>query len=251
MRPVWDHILLGLAVLVFCGPVAWVLSSALMPSAIGDNWQTLSSQLAAEAHGPELDRMIVITFALAASVSILTTVLSFLAAYVFVFFRGTLLPAGFWLAVLTLYFPVEARMLQTFDVVVQLGLTSSLTGLALPVLQLGLGTLFFRQHFKRLPRELFEAAQLDAAGALRCLLQIALPLSWRAAAAVALIAFITGWNQYLWPLMASVDDQHWTLVRGLERVQAASGAGLLLAAMSLLPPLVLVLLFRRLRFVPD
>ena len=251
MRNFWDHALLLTAVFIFCGPVVWMLSSALLPGAIGANWQSLSSQLSGEASGAALDRMILVTLALATTVSVLSTVMSFLAAYAFVYLQGVFLPACFWLAVLTLYFPVEARMLHTFDVVAHLGLTSSLTGIALPVLQLGLGTLFFRQHLKRLPREVFEAARIDAAGPLRCLFEIAVPLSWRAGAAVALVTFILGWNQYLWPLMASVDDRHWTLVRGLERVRSGSGAGLLLASFSLLPPLLLVVLFRRVQLVPD
>jgi sn-glycerol 3-phosphate transport system permease protein len=106
-----------------------------------------------------------------------------------------------------------------------------------------MATLFLRQHLKTLPPELFEAAQLDAAGPLRCLVQIALPLSWRAVTVVMLVTFVAGWNQYLWPLMVSVDDRHWTLVRALERVTLGSGAGALLAAMAMLPPMALMMLW--------
>ena len=244
MRRSLDHILLCSAVVVFCGPVIWLLGSALHPNAIGPNWEALTSQLSTEANGPGLDRMILVTFALALAVSVITTICAYLAAFVFVFCQRALVGVAFWLSVTTLYFPVEARMLKTFDVVVALGLTSSFAGLALPILQLGLGTLFFRQHLKTLPNAVFEAARLDGAGPVRAMLDIALPMSVSALATVALVSFIIGWNQYLWPLMASVDDQHWTLVRGLERVRAGSGAGLLLATMSLLPPLLLVLIFR-------
>lgn len=245
MRRALDHVLLCSAVLVFCGPVLWLLSTALHPDVAGANWRTLSSQLSVEANGPGLDRMIFVSFVLATLTSFLTTACAFLAAFVFVFFRRPFVGLAFWLSITTLYFPIEARMLHTFDVVAALGLTSSFAGLSLPVLQFGLGTLFFRQHMKTLPRALFEAARLDGAGPVRAMIEIALPLSLTAVATVALVAFILGWNQYLWPLMASVDDRHWTLVRGLERVRSGSGAGLLLATMSLMPPLLLVIAFHR------
>lgn len=245
MRNLFDHILLSSAVLLFCGPVLWLLGTALHPSVVAENWQSLSKQLSADANGPGLDRMIWVTFALATSISVLTTLCSFFAAFVFAYFRRPCLGLAFWLSITTLYFPVEARMLQTFDVIAALGLTSSYAGLTLPVLQLGLGTLFFRQHLKGLPADVFEAARLDGAGPLRALRDIALPMSLAAVATVMLVAFIIGWNQYLWPLMASVDDRHWTLVRGLERVRSGSGAGLLLATMALLPPLLLIFTCRK------
>ena len=245
MRGLLDHLLLCSAVLIFCGPVLWLLSSALHPNAVLGNWQSLTSQLSTEANGPDLDRMLWVTLVLATSISVLTTLCSFLAAFVLTYFQRPLLGFAFWLSIATLYFPVEARMLQTFDVIAAVGLTSSFAGLTLPVLQLGLGTLFFRQHLKGLPPALFEAARLDSAGPLRALCDIALPLSLSSVATVALVTFILGWNQYLWPLMASVDDRHWTLVRGLERIRSGSGAGLLLAAMALIPPLLLILVFRK------
>ena len=242
MRAARDHILLLLAVFVFCGPVLWALSAALAPSQITSNWQALTGQLSTQAHGPGLERIVMVSFVLAVMVALLSTLLSFLAAFSLVYFRAAWLPACFGVTLLTLYFPIEARMIHTFDVVASLGLTSSLAGLTLPVLQLALGTLFLRQRLKTLPPELFQAAQLDGAGPLRCLLEIALPLTWRAVAVLLLVTFVAGWNQYLWPLMASVDDRHWTLVRALERVSLSSGAGALLAAMAMLPPLVFVTL---------
>lgn len=245
MRSALDHGLLLFAVLVFCGPVVWLLSDALAPGTIMENWRALTSALAPSGGTPGLSRMVCTSLALALAVAVLSTVLSFLAAYAFVFFRAPLLTLAFWAAVSTLYFPIEARMLQTFDVAATLGLTGSFLGLALPVLQLALGTLFFRQHFRRLPPQLLEAARLDGAGPFRCLLDIVLPLSRPQVATVALVTFLWGWNQYLWPLMISVDDRHWTLMRALERVGAGSGAGLTLAALALLPPLLLVLVLAR------
>lgn len=244
MRRLWDHVVLACAVVLFCGPVIWLVDAALHPDVIGQNWQSLTAQLSAESYGPELDRMVYVTFALAGTVSLMTALCGFLAAFVFVFCPRPFVRWAFWISLATLYFPVEARMLQTFDVIVDLGLTSRFAGLSLPVLQLGLATLYFRQHLKNLPVALFEAARLDGAGPTRAMVEIAFPLSLGAIGAVMLVSFIHGWNQYLWPLMASVDDRHWTLVRGLERLQSGSAAGLMLAALSLGPPLALIVLFR-------
>lgn len=245
MRRLLDHILLISAVIVFCGPVVWVLGRALAPGVLQANFVDLRQTLSPDAYGPGIGRIIWVSFALATGVAAATVVLSFGAAFALTISALRFASFWFWAIVATLYFPIEARMLQTFEVTVWLGLTSTFTALVLPVLPLALGTLYLRQHLKRLPPEIFEAARVDGAGPFRCLLQIALPLSLRPLGTLGLIAFIWGWNQYLWPLMASVDDRHWTLVRALERVGAGSGAGLMLATLSLLPPLLLVLLFSR------
>ena len=245
MQRVGDHLFLICAALVFCGPVLWLGARASAPGQIGEHWATLTRLLAPEANAPGLGRVVYVSTLLAVMVALLSTTLSFLAAFTFVFFRAPFTRFCFWAVIVTLYFPIEARMLQTFDVVAKLGLTSSFAGLALPVLQLALGALFFRQHLKRLPPQVFEAARLDGAGPVRCLWDIALPMSKPQIATIGLVTFIWGWNQYLWPLMVSVDDRHWTLVRALDRVGLASGAGLLLAFGALLPPLLLVVLCAR------
>jgi sn-glycerol 3-phosphate transport system permease protein len=244
MRRAVDHLVLSLSVVVFCGPVFWLLWHGLAPDRLGANLEVLYRTFAAGG-GPTLGQVVGTSALVAAGTALLATAASFAAAYALVFCQARLAALWFWATVATLYFPIEARMLQTFGVTAALGLTSSFAGLILPILPLALGTLFFRQNFKRLPREVIEAARLDGAGPVRCLLHIVLPMSWGAVGAMGLIAFIWGWNQYLWPLMASVDDRHWTLVRGLERLGIASGAGLTLAALSLLPPLVLAAGFAR------
>lgn len=245
MRGLLDHFVLSAAVLLFCGPVLWLVVSAVGPSVLTSNWNALTETLSPDGPGPSLSRVVYVSTVLALAVALLSTTLSFLAAYAFVFLQSTLVSFAFWCVVATLYFPVEARMLRTFDVAARLGLTSSFAGLAFPVLQLGLGTLYFRQHFKKVPIEILQAARLDGANTLKCLLDIVLPFSRAQVATVGLVTFIWGWNQYLWPLMISVDDRHWTIVRALERVGVASGAGLLLATMALLPPLILVLILLR------
>lgn len=195
---------------------------------------------------PSVSDMFVNSVLIAVAVAGLATLLGFLTAYVLTF----LIPdrARFWfgLTLITLFFPVEARMLQTFDVAVSLGLVNSLAGLALPILPLALSTLIFRQHMKTFPPTLLEAARLDGAGPVRFMVDFVLPLSLIPIGAVMVVSFIIGWNQYLWPLIISVDNSYFPLMRGLNLVGSGSGPSMVLATLSILPPLILVLAFLRL-----
>lgn len=174
-------------------------------------------------------------------VGLLSTVSGALAAYAMVFLEGRVTRALFWATLVTLYFPIEARMLPTFLVAADLGLVDTLPGLILPILPIALSTLVLRQHFLVIPSELLEAARLDGAGPLRFLKDFILPLSLVPLAAVFLITFVLGWNQYLWPLMISIDNAHFPIMRGLNLAGSGSGPSLILASISLLPPLVLTL----------
>ncbi len=203
------------------------------------------SELAANTGAPQLSGMILSSLGLALGVACATTIVAFLAALAMWRTSGRISTACFWLTLATLLFPIEARMLNTFDVAVTLGLVGAWTGMVLPVLPLALGTLVFRQHLRVLPPELSEAARLDGASTLTYLIDFVIPLSLVPISAVFLIAFVYGWNQYLWPLMVSVDEGVYPLMRGMNLSGAGSGAGLTIAAVSMLPPLLLVLAFLR------
>lgn len=181
----------------------------------------------------------------ALGVAVLTTVLSLLTAYVIVFFRFRAAASIFWLVFLTLLFPLESRFIPTFAITSDLGLINSHTGIILPVLALALGTFFFRQYFLTIPKEFIEAATLDGAGPFRFLRDFIVPLSWGRAGAIFTIAFMFGWNQYLWPLMISTDESLYTLVRGIRLIGQASGPGMALIMISILPPFLLLLAFQR------
>ena len=181
----------------------------------------------------------------AIGVATLTTLLSFLAAYALVFFSIKFRTTIFWLILVTLLFPLESRFITTFQVTADLGLINSHLGIILPVLAAALGTFFFRQYFLTLPKELIEAATLDGAGPLRFLKDIILPMSFSRAGAIFVIAFMVGWNQYLWPLMISTDDSLYTLVRGIRLIGQESGPGMALIVITILPPFLLLLAFQR------
>ena len=182
---------------------------------------------------------------IAIGVGFLTTLLSFFAAYAIVFFKFKIANIIFWLVLSTLLFPLEARFIHTFQIISYLGLINTHLGIILPVIAAALGTFFFRQFFLTLPEELMEAALLDGAGSFKFALDILMPLSISRAAAIFIIAFMIGWNQYLWPIMISTDDTLYTLVRGIRFMGQGSGAGMAFAIITITPPLVLVLIFQR------
>lgn len=182
---------------------------------------------------------------IAIGVGFFTTLLSFFAAYAIVFFKFKIANIIFWLVLSTLLFPLEARFIPTFQIASYLGLINTHLGIILPVIAVALGTFFFRQFFLTLPEELMEAALLDGAGSFKFALDILMPLSISRAAAIFIIAFMIGWNQYLWPIMISTDDTLYTLVRGIRFMGQGSGAGMAFAIITITPPLVLVLIFQR------
>ena len=182
---------------------------------------------------------------IATGVSGMTTIVSLMAAYALVFFR---LPAAgflFWLTMVTLLLPLESRFITTFPVAAHLGLVNTFAGMVLPALAIALGTLFFRQLFLSFPSEVTEAARMDGAGPLRFFVDFIIPLSRNRGGAIFVVSFMIGWNQYLWPLILSTDESRYTVMRGLRLIGLESGPGMALAVLTLLPPLVLVILFQR------
>ena len=174
----------------------------------------------------------------------LTTVFSLLAAYALVYFRMPAANLIFWVTLATLLLPLESRFITTFLVTDALGLINTFTGMVLPILAVALGTLFFRQLFLTFPEEYLEAAKLDGAGPVKFFVDFIVPLSWRRGGAIFVVTFMIGWNQYLWPLMISTDESHYTLVRGIRLIGQESGPGMALIGLSILPPLILVLIFQ-------
>jgi sn-glycerol 3-phosphate transport system permease protein len=177
--------------------------------------------------------------------------LSLLSAYAIVFFQFPGRMLAFWLIFLTLMLPVEVRIMPTYEVVSDLGLINSMTGLTLPLIASATGTLLFRQFFLTIPDELVEAARIDGAGPLRFFKDVVLPLSATNIAALSVILFIYGWNQYLWPLLITTDNRLDTIVVGITKMIGTGDAttdwpqvmGTTLLAV--LPPALVVVLMRR------
>lgn len=181
-------------------------------------------------------------------------VVSMLAAYAIVYFRFPLALPMFWIIFLTLLLPLEVRIVPSYEVVAQLGLLNTYTGLIVPLIASATGTFFFRQFFKSVPDELLEAARIDGAGPFRFFIDILLPLSKTMIAAIFIIMFVVGWNQYLWPLIMTTDDQLYTIVIGIKQAfQVVYEGGEIpqfqeafaLAVLATLPPVLVVLFFQR------
>lgn len=189
--------------------------------------------------------MLINSLIVAIGVAVLTTLFSILTAYAVVFFQFRFSTVVFWLVLVTLLFPLESRFITTFETVTSLNLINTHAGIILPVLAAALGTFFYRQYFLTLPEELMEAALLDGAGPVRFFIDFIVPLSWSRSGAIFVIAFMVGWNQYLWPLMISTDDSLYTLVRGIRLIGQASGPGMALIMITTIPPFFLLLAFQR------
>jgi len=147
--------------------------------------------------------------------------------------------------------PVEVRILPTYQVVTDLGLINTFAGLTLPLIASATATLLFRQFFLTLPDELVEAAKIDGAGPLRFFWDVVLPLTRIQIAALFVILFVYGWNQYLWPLLIVTDMHLDTIVVGIVKMigtgDAATDWNLVMTTtvLALLPPALVVVLMQK------
>lgn len=176
--------------------------------------------------------------------------ISITSAYAVVFFRFPGRMLAFWMIFITLMLPVEVRIIPTYEVVTDLGLINSFAGLTVPLIASATATLLFRQFFLTIPDEYVEAAKMDGAGPLRFFWDVVLPLSKTNIAALFVILFIYGWNQYLWPLLITTDQNMDTIVLGIKKMIGTGDAQtewhLVMATtmLALLPPVLVVILMQ-------
>ncbi|KQB97656.1 glycerol-3-phosphate ABC transporter permease [Loktanella sp. 1ANDIMAR09] len=179
-------------------------------------------------------------------------VLGMMAAYAIVYFRLRFATFAFWLIFTTLLLPLEVRILPSYEVVQWLGMLNTYQGLIIPLIASATATFFFRQFFRSVPEELVEAARIDGAGPVKFFIDILVPLSQTMIAAMFIIMFVYGWNQYLWPTMITTDEDMYTLVRGIKQiVQVLEGAVVpefgrsnVLALVAVIPPVLVVVFFQ-------
>ncbi len=180
--------------------------------------------------------------------------ISLLAAYAIVYFRFRMRMFFFWMIFITLMLPVEVRILPTYKITADLGMLNSYAGLIFPLIASATATFLFRQFFMTVPDELCEAARIDGAGPWRFFFDILLPMSRTSIAALFVILFIYGWNQYLWPLLITTDEGYYTLLIGIKRMldvgegQAEWQIIMAAAMLAMIPP-VLVVIFMQKQFV--
>jgi sn-glycerol 3-phosphate transport system permease protein len=262
---VFSHAVLIAGILVIAFPlyVTFVAStrsledilSVPMPLLPGDRlWENYAQVLAAgttKGVAAPVGRMMLNSLVMALAIALGKIAISIVASFAIVYFRFPLRNFFFWMIFVTLMLPVEVRIIPTFKVVSDLGMINSYVGLTLPLIASATATFLFRQFFLTVPEELAEAARIDGAGPMRFFRDVVLPLSKTSIAALFVIQFIYGWNQYLWPLLITTDESMYTSVIGIKRMIVAGDAltewnlVMATAVLALLPPALVVLVMQR------
>ncbi|GAB1390894.1 MAG: glycerol-3-phosphate ABC transporter permease [Rubrivivax sp.] len=255
---------LGVAIVAFPLYLAFVASShtavdivqAPMPLLPGTNlWETYKTALLGGGEGAgstaPVARMMWVSLVTALVIAIGKIAISLLSAFAIVYFRFPLKNVFFWAIFVTLMLPVEVRIMPTYKVVADLGMLDTYAGLTVPLIASATATFLFRQFFLTVPDELVEAARMDGAGPMRFFKDILLPLSRTSIAALFVIQFIYGWNQYLWPLLATTSENMYPVVIGIKRMIAGGDAAndwnvvMATALLAMLPPALVVILMQK------
>jgi sn-glycerol 3-phosphate transport system permease protein len=204
------------------------------------------------ARTPPVAPMLWISLVSALVIAIGKIAISLLSAFAVVYFRFPLRNFVFWMIFVTLMLPVEVRILPTYKVVSDLGMLNTYAGLTVPLIASATATFLFRQFFLTVPDELVEAARIDGAGPMRFFWDVLLPLSRTAIAALFVIQFIYGWNQYLWPLLVTTSEDMAPIVMGIKRMISGGGDAAIdwnvvmaTAILAMLPPALVVVLMQR------
>ena len=200
----------------------------------------------------DLLRMMWVSFMTAMIITVGKIAISLLSAFAIVYFRFPFKQFFFWAIFVTLMLPVEVRILPTYKVVADLGMLNSYAGLTLPLIASATATFLFRQFFLTVPDELVEAARMDGAGPMRFFKDVLVPLSKTSIAALFVIQFIYGWNQYLWPLLMTTSEDMYPVVIGIKRMVAGGGeaaidwnVAMATTIIAMLPPALVVILMQK------
>ena len=199
---------------------------------------------------PAAAPMMMVSLISALIIAIGKIAISLLSAFAIVYFRFPLRNVVFWMIFVTLMLPVEVRIGPTYEVVSQLSMLNSYAGLTVPLIASATATFLFRQFFLTVPDELVEAARMDGAGPMRFFWDVLLPLSRTSMAALFVIQFIYGWNQYLWPLLVTTNENMYPVVLGIKRLIAGEAYTewnivMATAMLAMLPPALVVMLMQK------
>jgi sn-glycerol 3-phosphate transport system permease protein len=260
------HVVLVLGVLIVAFPLylAFVASThtaqeivqAPMPLLPGSHlWETYRKALLGGGSGQgstaPVAHMMWVSLVTALVITFGKIAISLMSAFAIVYFRFRFKSFFFWAIFVTLMLPVEVRIGPTYKVVSDLGMLNSYAGLTIPLIASATATFLFRQFFMTVPDELLEAARMDGAGPLRFFWDVLLPLSKTSMAALFVIQFIYGWNQYLWPLLATTSEDMYPVVVGIRMMVAGGDAQnewnvvMATALLAMLPPALVVILMQK------
>ena len=262
---VFYYVVLTLGVLVVAFPlyVTFIASTLTLEQVLtvpmqltpGDQlWNNFSQVLtggSTRGSAAPVGQMMVNSLVMALVIAFGKIAISIISAFAIIYFRFPLRNFFFWMIFITLMLPVEVRILPTYKVVSDLGMLDSYVGLTLPLIASATATFLFRQFFLTIPDELAEAARMDGAGPMRFFWDVVVPLSKTSMAALFVIQFIYGWNQYLWPLLITTQESMYTTVIGIKRMisggDAATEWNLVMATaiLAMIPPALVVILLQR------
>jgi sn-glycerol 3-phosphate transport system permease protein len=261
-----SHALLALGVLVIVFPIylalvgsthsAQDMAQSPIPIWFGQEaWQNYRTILLGEGPGVTsqipVARMMWVSLVTALSIAFGKIVISLLSAFAIVYFNFPFRKAVFWGIFITLMLPVEVRIVPTYQVVADFGMINSFAGLTIPLIASATATFLFRQFFLTVPDELAEAAKMDGASPMQFFWDVLLPLSRTSIAALFVIQFIYGWNQYLWPLLMSTEERMYPIVMGIRSMTAGADSQvqwnlvMATAILAMLPPALVVVLMQK------
>ncbi len=257
-------LLIGVAVVAFPVYVTFVASThtaaeivqAPMPMLPGSHFvhnymAALTGSEKGQGSGAPVARMMWVSLMSALIIAIGKIAISLLSAFAIVYFRFPFRMLCFWAIFVTLMLPVEVRIFPTYQVVSDLHMLNSYAGLTIPLIASATATFLFRQFFLTVPDELTEAARVDGAGPLRFFKDILVPLSSTSIAALFVIQFIYGWNQYLWPLLVTTDESMYPVVIGIKRMISGGDSAqqwnlvMATAMLAMIPPALVVMLMQK------
>ena len=253
-------LILGVAVIAFPIWLAFIASTVSQPEIVRPPMPLLPGDRFLENYRDALysgvnvpvARMLFNSFVMAMGIALGKIAISLLSAFAIVYFRFPGRLVFFWLIFLTLMLPVEVRIVPTYEVAARFGMLNSYPGLIFPLIASATATFLFRQFFLTVPDELAEAARVDGARPMRFFVDILLPMSRTNIAALFVILFIYGWNQYLWPLLITTEPEMNTIVMGIKRMADVADAipqwNVVMATvmLAMLPPVAVVILMQRL-----
>jgi sn-glycerol 3-phosphate transport system permease protein len=256
------HVFMILGVLVIFFPIwlAFVASTVSQPEIVrppmplwpGDQlWENYSKALFSGVNVP-VTTMLFNSLVMAIGIAVGKIIISLLSAFAIVYFRFPFRNIFFWMIFLTLMLPVEVRIVPTYEVVAGFGMLNSYGGLIFPLIASATATFLFRQFFLTIPDELAEAARVDGAGPMRFFWDIVVPMSRTNVAALFVILFIYGWNQYLWPLLITTDPEMNTIVMGIKQMFPSGDdvaewpVIMATSILAMIPPVIVVVSMQRL-----
>jgi sn-glycerol 3-phosphate transport system permease protein len=264
MQRFLPHIFLILAVVVIIFPI-WLVFSAsthtlqeimTAPMPVGPGSHLAENYGSALLHGTDnlgTSALVMIknSLIMALGISIGKIVISLLAAFAIVYFDFPLRSFCFWAIFITLMLPVEVRIMPTYKVISDLGMLNSYAGLILPMCVSATAVFLFRQFFMQVPREIAEASQIDGASSMSFFRHILMPMTRTPIAAMFVIQFIYGWNQYLWPLLITTKQKYYTLLIGINRMLSGADTQIewhivmATVMLAMLPPVIVVIAMQK------